>query len=175
LAVVVLALGSSVVSALQAEILINPRGWKFPNVVTSAKEIIRISDRTREIPGKETILKGYRKGDGTYFRTYEVEGKVFGVEIDTDGKAPFEYNIMDTDGDGRFETKIPNSKGNKDKAYVPQWIVDHYYRLHPELKNPTVGTKIPPPSLRPPPAPPAREEPAPDQPPPPEVHELPSP
>src|SRR6266496_3197726 len=57
----------------------NPQGWKFPNIVTSAKEIIRVSDRTPLIPGKETILKGYRKMDGTHFMTYEIEGRVFGV------------------------------------------------------------------------------------------------
>jgi hypothetical protein len=175
LAAMSLVLGWLVGPVLRAEIIVNPRGWKFPNIVTSAKEIIRISDRTREIPGKETILKGYRKWDGTFFRTYEVEGKIFGVEIDTDGKPPFEYSLMDADGDGRFETKIPHSKDNKDKAYVPQWIVDHYFRLHPEMKNPTKGTKIPPPSLRPPSPPPEPEEPAPAEPPPLEVREAPSP
>ncbi len=160
---------------VRAEILINPEGWKFPNIVTSAKEIIRVSDRTREIPGKETILKGYRKWDGTYFRTYEIEGRIFGVEIDTDGKPPFEYSLMDTDGDGKFETKIPHSKDNKDRAYVPKWVIDHYFALHPDVRNPDGPVKIPPPTLRatqmaPPVSPPASEEP-----PPPEVRDRPSP
>jgi hypothetical protein len=132
---------------LRAEILINPQGWKFPNIMTAAKEVIRLSDRTPLIPGKETILRGYRKADGTHFLTYEIEGRVFGVQIDTDGKPPFEYSIMDTDGDGKFETKIIGAKDNKDKAYVPQWIIDFYYTRHPEMKHPGPNTKIPAPNI----------------------------
>lgn len=167
-----LALASS---SAEARILINREGWRFPNVVTSAKEIIRVADRTPDIPGKETILKGYRKADGTHFMTYEIEGRVFGVEIDSDGKPPFEFSIMDTDGDGKFETKIPHEKGNTDRAYVPQWVIDYYYELHPEMKNPTAETKVPTPSLR---ARPPRPRPTPEkkvEPPPPEVRERPTP
>jgi hypothetical protein len=131
-----------------AEILVNPRGWKFPNILTSAKEAIRPVDRTPLIPGKETLLKGYRKGDGTGFMTYEIEGRVFGVEIDTNGKPPFEFSIMDTDGDRVFETKIQNKKGERDQAYVPQWVIDHYFSLHPELKNPSGPVRPIPPSLK---------------------------
>jgi hypothetical protein len=130
-----------------AEIQINPQGWRFPNIVTSAKEIIKVSDRTPLIPGKETLLKGYRKMDGTHFMTFEIEGRVFGAQIDTDGKPPFEFGIMDTDGDGKFETKIVEGKDNKDQGYVPQWVVDYYYSKHPELKNPSETTKAVPPSL----------------------------
>ena len=130
-----------------AEIQLNPQGWKFPNIVSSAKEIIRVSDRTPLIPGKETLLKGYRKMDGTHFMTFEIEGRVFGVQIDTDGKPPFEYGIMDTDGDGKFETKIVEGKGNKDQGYVPQWMIDFYYSKHPEMKNPSETAKPVPPRL----------------------------
>ena len=121
-------------TTVSAEIQINREGWKFPNIVSSAKEIIRISDRTPLIAGKETILKGYRKMDGTHFMTFEIEGRVFGVQIDTDGKPPFEYGIMDADGDGVFETKI---LPGKDQAYVPQWVIDLYYSKHPEQKDPS--------------------------------------
>jgi hypothetical protein len=132
---------------VHAEIQINPQGWKFPNIVTAAKEIIRVSDRTPLIPGKETILKGYRKMDGTHFMTFEIEGRVFGVQIDTNGKPPFEYGIMDADGDGKFETKIITGKENKDQGYVPQWVIDYYYSKHPDLKNPSQPAKPVPPSL----------------------------
>ena len=134
-------------SAVHAAILINPQGWKFPNIVTAKKEVIRVSDETALIPGKETLLKGYRKADGTFFLTFEIEGRVFGVEIDTDGKPPFEYGIMDTDGDGKFETKIIHEKGSNDKGYVPQWVVDYYYSKHPELKETSGPVKAVPPSL----------------------------
>ena len=134
-------------STVHAAILINPQGWKFPNIVTAKKEVIRVSDETALIPGKETLLKGYRKADGTFFLTFEIEGRVFGVEIDTDGKPPFEYGIMDVDGDGKFETKIVPEKGSNDKGYVPQWVVDYYYSKHPELKEPSGPVKAVPPSL----------------------------
>ena len=136
----------------RADIQINPSGWRFPNIVTSAKEAIQVSDRTPLIPGKETMTKGYRRANGTFFMTYEIEGKIFGVEIDEDGKPPFEYSIMDTDGDGKFETRIPHTKDNKDHAYVPQWVIDYYYSVHPEVKPgagghaaaPSVKTQVPP-------------------------------
>ncbi len=158
-----------------AEIQINPHGFLFPNILTAAKEVIRASDRTPLIPGKETLLKGYRKADGTHFMTFEIEGRVFGVLIDTDGKPPFEYGIMDTDGDGTFETKIIYSKGNKDQAYVPQWVVDYYYSRHPDLKKGGANVKMSPPSLDVV-APPPKPAPPPSLVvPPPEILKLPSP
>ncbi len=135
------------VGVVFAEIQINPKGWKFPNIITAAKEMIKVSDRTPLIPGKETILKGYRKADGTRFMTYEIEGRVYGVQIDTDGKFPFEYGIMDTDGDGIFETKLIPDKEGKDQGYVPQWVIDYYYSKHPEMKNPSPDVRPPMPSL----------------------------
>ena len=148
-------------SAARAEIQINPQGWKFPNVITAAKEMIRVSDRTPLIPGKETILKGYRKADGTHFMTYEIEGRVFGVQIDTDGKPPFEYSIMDADGDGKFETKFIPEHGHNDQGYVPQWVIDYYYSKHPELKNPSGTVKVAAPTLATQPAPVATPTPGP--------------
>jgi hypothetical protein len=143
----------------RADILINPSGWRFPNIITSAKEAIKVSDRTPAIPGKETINRGYRKSDGTFFMTYEIEGKIFGVEVDEDGKPPFEFSIMDADGDGKFETKIRNTPGNKDHAYVPQWVIDYYFSVHPEVTPGPAGTPIAP-SLKAPPARPAATAPA---------------
>jgi len=157
-----------------AKILINPQGWKFPNIVTSAKEAIKVSDRTPLIAGKETILRGYRKMDGTFFMTYEIEGRIFGVQIDTDGKPPFEYSIMDADGDGKFETKIVNDRGESDQAYVPQWVIDHYYKLHPNMKNPSGTVKPPTPTLRVR-APEPRPAPPPPKPPPPDILKQPNP
>jgi len=159
-----------------AEIQINPRGWKFPNIITAAKEMIHGSDRTPLIPGKETILKGYRKADGTHFMTYEIEGRVFGVQIDTDGKPPFEYSIMDADGDGIFETKIIPDKNTKDQGYVPQWVIDYYYSKHPEMKNPSGDMRPPSPSLSTLPPPAAKPTPPPKAvKPPPEVMAQPNP
>jgi hypothetical protein len=161
-----------------AELLMNPQGWKFPNLVTAAKEGIKVSDRTPLIPGKETFLKGYRKADGTHFMTYEIEGKIFGVEIDTDGKLPFDFSIMDTDGDGKFETKIVHGPDNTDRAYVPQWVIDYYYSIHPELKNPSPGVRPPTPSLtapKPPPGKTAEGDKRKKEPPPPEVADRPNP
>jgi len=127
--------GFAAASAARAEILYNPAGWKFPNIITAAKEAIHVTDRTTEIPGKETLNKGYRRTNGTHVMTYEIEGKIFGVDIDEDGKPPFEFGIMDADGDGKFETKILYAKGNKDHFYVPAWVIDNYFKVHPELQR----------------------------------------
>lgn len=155
---------ASSVRPARADILINPSGWRFPNIITSAKEAIKVSDRTPEIPGKETINRGYRKSDGTYFMTYEIEGKIFGVEIDEDGKPPFEYSIMDADGDGKFETKIKHTPDNKDHAYVPRWVIEYYFSLHPEVKRGPSGTAVAPslkmPTPQPTPTAPATKKPA---------------
>ncbi|HKQ98691.1 MAG TPA: hypothetical protein VJV75_12515 [Candidatus Polarisedimenticolia bacterium] len=140
----VLLATAALAGAARADILINPSGWRFPNIITSAKEAIKVSDRTPVIPGKETINRGYRKSDGTVFMTYEIEGKIFGVEVDEDGKPPFEFSIMDADGDGKFETKILHTPGNKDHAYVPQWVIDYYFSVHPEVKPGPGGTPVSP-------------------------------
>lgn len=170
-----IALGAAGAPISRADILLNPQGWKFPNIITSAKEIIRVSDRTPLIPGKETLLKGYRKMDGTRFMTYEIEGRVFGVQIDTDGKPPFEFSILDTDGDGKFETKIIEKNDSKDRAYVPQWVIDYYYAQHPDLKQPSATAKIPSPKLGVVPPPPEAKPPATLVVPPPEVLRRPNP
>ena len=163
-------------SLVRAEIKINPQGWRFPNTYTAAKEMIRVSDRTPLIPGKETILKGYRRADGTRFMTYEIEGRVFGVQFDTDGKPPFEYSIMDADGDGKFETRIVPEKDGRDQGYVPQWVIDYYYSKHPELKSPSGAVKPAPPSLVDAPEPVAKPTPPPKPvAPPPEVLSQPNP
>jgi hypothetical protein len=146
-----LVAGLCAVAPARADILYNPAGWKFPNIMTAAKEAIQLTDRTPIIPGKETVNKGYRRPDGTRVMTYEIEGKIFGLDIDEDAKPPFEYGIMDADGDGKFETKIVYSKGNKDHFYVPQWIIDYYFSLHPEVQR--VGGKAVMPSLVTPPPP----------------------
>lgn len=159
---------------VRAEILLHPTGWRFPNTQTADKEAIRVSDKTPLIPGRETVRRGYRKRDGTYFQTYEIEGRVFGVEFDTDGKPPFEYSIMDTDGDGKFESKIMHTKGNKDRAYVPQWIIDYYYEMHPEQENPTARNGETAPEESPGPEAEGGEE-AEDDAPPPEVRDRPNP
>lgn len=177
---IALVLGASAFLALpaRAEILYNPSGWKFPNIVTAAKEAIHVTDRTPVIPGKETLNKGYRRNNGTRVMTYEIEGKIFGVEIDEDGKPPFEYSIMDADGDGKFETKIVHGPMQKDRAYVPQWVIDHYFKVHPDVERgpggvpvmPSLNAAAPPPSApnskkKTAPAPPAKKPgvPSPDE------------
>jgi hypothetical protein len=161
LPVAALLAGLAGMTPARAEILYNPQGWKFPNIITAAKEAIHVSDRTSEIPGKETLNKGYRRTNGTRVMTYEIDGKIFGCDIDEDGKPPFEFGIMDADGDGKFETKILYTKGNKDHFYVPAWVIDYYFKRHPEVQRGPAGNPampslnagvIPPPGTVPPPA-----------------------
>ncbi len=71
-------------------------------------------DAIKEITGNETIARYYEKKDGTRFALFIIRNKhgrerVYSVNIDTDGKAPFEYTLVDLEGNGRF-TKLPMRK-----------------------------------------------------------------
>jgi len=93
--------------------------------------VIRVSDETSLIPGKETLLKGYRKADGTFFLTFEIEGRVFGVEVDTDGKPAVRVRDHGCRRRRQVRDEDRPGEGSNDKGYVPQWVVDYYYSKHP--------------------------------------------
>lgn len=61
-----------------------------------------IADRQ---PPSEILIRTYRNADGTLFREYGVQGRVFRYDMDEDGSAPYEYRLIDDDGDGVFETR----------------------------------------------------------------------
>lgn len=61
-----------------------------------------ISDKE---PPTEIDIKSYKGEDGLLVRTYGAGDVVFRYDLDTDGKAPYEYRVLDNDGDGVFETR----------------------------------------------------------------------
>src|SRR5262249_28657230 len=105
-------------------------GWLFPNPATAEKEDIRTVDFTPRIPGRETVVKIYkRKKDGVVFDTLEIEGEIFACQFHVkgeDGKPPTVYAIVDTDGDGVYESKYAPGE----KPHTPEWVIQRYYKKH---------------------------------------------
>ena len=90
----------------------NPNGWPVPNISEAKLLGQKKKDIIAEIPGKETLLKGYKSPDGTFFNTLEYNGHLFGFYIDTNGKPPMEYTVLDQDGDGLFRNKYEYGIGH---------------------------------------------------------------
>lgn len=130
-----LVLGALALAPCEA-IEVKKEGWLFPNPATAEKKDIRPIDYTSRIAGAETLVKIYkRKKDGVVFDTLEVEGEVYACQfhiLGEDGKPPTVYAIVDTDGDGIFESKY--SRGEKPET--PEWVIQRYYKKHPEQTDP---------------------------------------
>ena len=111
-------------------------GWLFPNPALAEKLKIRNQDYTQRIPGPETLVKIYkRKKDGVVFDTFEIESEIYACQFhvkEAEGEPPDVYAIVDTDGDGVFESKY----GKGERAETPEWVIQRYYKHHPELKDP---------------------------------------
>jgi uncharacterized protein DUF2782 len=126
-----------------AAIEIKKDGWLFPNPGAAEKQAIRTADLTSRIPGKETLVKIYkRKKDGVIFETFEVEGEVYACQFQIkgeEGKPPTVYAIVDTDGDGIYESKYAAGE----KPHTPEWVIQRYYKKHPEQKDPGPSSESP--------------------------------
>ena len=97
-------------------------GWEVPDVKSAKYLGSKQKDKISEIPGKETLLKGYKSKDGTYFNTLEYKGKIYGYQLDINGKAPMEYSLRDSNGDGKMDIKvIAQGKGE-----TAQWLLNLY-------------------------------------------------
>lgn len=103
------AIAISISHAKAAEI--RPEGWPVPDVRTATFLKERRADLISELPGKETVQRAYRTADGTYFNTLSVGGRLYGYYVDTDGRAPMEYMLVDYDNDSKFEFKT-NATGS---------------------------------------------------------------
>ncbi|MBL7056440.1 hypothetical protein ISS07_06005 [Candidatus Woesearchaeota archaeon] len=82
------------------------------------------SDTIIEIPGNETIQKGYRAPNGQYFNTLNVKNakdeiKSYGIFLDTDRVPGFEVFAIDSDGDGKLDIATPY--GNN--IPTPDWVM----------------------------------------------------
>ncbi|HEV8337373.1 MAG TPA: hypothetical protein VGR67_13235 [Candidatus Polarisedimenticolia bacterium] len=128
----VAAVGSLPLAAAQ----IKKGGWLFPNPARAEKKAIRPVDATGRIAGKETLMKIYKKKDqDVVFETLEIEGEVFACQFHIkgkDGKPTDVYAIVDTDGDGVFESKF----GAGEAAKTPEWVIQRYFKKHPDLHDP---------------------------------------
>ena len=100
-----IALAVSVASMPAKAEEINPNGWPVPDVASSKSFGCKMKDIISEIPGKETKLCIYQAEDGTYFNSLSTNGQRYGFYVDTDGKPPMEYTLIDTVGDGVYRRK----------------------------------------------------------------------
>jgi len=78
-----------------------------------------ISDR---VPGEETLFKQYADEWGFQFETVSINGIVFAINIDVDGKYPFDITLLDTDCDSVFETKVEDKPGQRTDLSIPECV-----------------------------------------------------
>ena len=130
---------SALIAALAAPVgavEIKKDGWLFPNPALAEKLKIRSYDFTPRIPGRETDVKIYkRKKDGLVFDTFEIDGEVYACQFHVKGEGdepPTVYAIVDADGDGVFESKYAPGE----KAQTPEWVIQRYFKKHPDQKVP---------------------------------------
>ena len=81
---------------------VNSDGWPLPDLADSVIITETTKDVLPNITGKETTLRVYRTSDVTVFNVLIYNGRVYAYYIDTDGKPPMEYSLVDLDGDGIF-------------------------------------------------------------------------
>ncbi len=84
-------------------------------------------DGIEEIPGAETIGRYYETPEGTRFATLSVRSlkgneKIWAYNIDTNGKAPFEFSLL-VGGEGEL-IRVPIGKTNK----IGDWVIDFYQK-----------------------------------------------
>ncbi len=93
-------------------------GWKTPDVSSAEYVGNAHRDLTKRIRGKETEFEIYKNPDGSYFNKLKIKGNTFCYVVDTDGKLPMEYNLIDSEGDGLFELKTET-----DYKKIPEWVL----------------------------------------------------
>jgi len=79
-------------------------------------------DLSERLPGEETLFKQYADEWGFQFETVSINGIVFAINIDVDGKYPFDITLMDTDCDGVFETKAEEKPGQRLDLPIPECV-----------------------------------------------------
>ena len=81
-------------------------GWTVPDPSTARFLKQRVLDAVEDIPGAETVHRSYRTSEGTYFATLDHQNRRYGYYVDTNGKPPMEFLILDYQGDGVFEYRV---------------------------------------------------------------------
>lgn len=97
-------------------------GFDVPNVGRSKFLGWIRRDLTNRMPGEETLFKQYVDEWGFQFETASINGIVFVINIDVDGKYPFDITLMDTDCDGVFETKVEEKPGQRTDLSIPECV-----------------------------------------------------
>lgn len=116
---VVIAANLAMAKPAQAEEY-NPNGWPIPDIKSSRFIGQTKEDLISEIPGKETILRIYKTSEGTYFNSLSLKGKIYGFYVDTDGKPPMEYTILDREGDNIFRYKSSKER----ELITPDYLLE---------------------------------------------------
>ncbi len=129
--VIFLVAGSVAVEAAQAEgastggggaIEKRLEGYDIPNVVRSRFLGWVRRSLTDRIPGEETLFKQYIDEWSFQFETLSINGITFAINIDIDGKYPYDITLLDTDCDGIFETKVEEKPGQRVDLPIPECV-----------------------------------------------------
>ena len=89
----------------------NLSGFDIPEIATSNFLGWDKRDFSKRISGKETIIKQFLDEWGFQFETFSINKVVFAINLDLDGKYPFDVTFLDQNCDGVFETKIEEKPG----------------------------------------------------------------
>ena len=142
------ALIAGLLSPAAGAVEIKKDGWLFPNPAHAEKLKIFTKDYYDRIPGRETLVKIYRRNkDKVVFETLEVEGEIYSCQFHSKNEATKSidvYAIVDMDGDGVFESKFAMGE----RANPPTWVIDRYYKKHPDQKDPGPRAASPAPSAK---------------------------
>lgn len=77
-------------------------------------------DLTRRIPGEETLIKQYLDEWKFQFETISINGRIFAINVDEDGRYPYDMTLLDTDCDGIYETKVEERPGQRVDTPIPE-------------------------------------------------------
>ena len=100
----------------------NLSGFDIPEIATSNFLGWDKRDFSKRIPGKETIIKQFLDEWGFQFETFAINRIVFAINLDLDGKYPFDVTFMDQNCDGVFETKIEEKPGQSVDMGIPECV-----------------------------------------------------
>ncbi len=77
-------------------------------------------DLTRRIPGEETLIKQYLDEWGFQFETFSINDLVFAINVDADGRYPYDMTLLDANCDGIFEIKVEEKSGQRVDTSIPE-------------------------------------------------------
>jgi len=100
----------------------NLSGFDIPEIATSNFLGWDKRDFSKRIPGKETIIKQFLDEWGFQFETFSINKVVFAINLDLDGKYPFDVTFLDQNCDGVFETKIEEKPGESVDMGIPECV-----------------------------------------------------